>query len=57
MLRHSNIAIVFRTVREDFECDGHRFSKGAFLDFATPPSIASPLAFPEPMTFDTDKQL
>ncbi len=54
-LRHSNIATVFRSVREDFDYDGHRFAKHTLLAFATPLANRDPAAFPEPMTFDPER--
>lgn len=55
-LRHSSIATVFRNVTQDFEYEGHGFSKGTMVAFAMPLANRDPAAFPDPMTFDPERK-
>lgn len=56
MLRHSTIATFYRSVVQDFEYAGVRFTKGALVVFATPLAGRDPAGFPEPMKFDPERE-
>ena len=55
MLRHSGIATTFRSVKEDFDYEGHRFPKNTLIAFATPLAGRDPAAFQDPMRFDPER--
>jgi cytochrome P450 len=55
MFRHSAVTTPYRTVVEEFEYDGVRFTKGSLLIFATLLAGRDPAAYPDPMRFDPER--
>ncbi len=55
-LRHSSIATVFRNVTQDFDYQGHSFSRGTMVAFAMPLANRDPAAFPDPLAFSPERE-
>ena len=55
-LRHSAIATPFREVAANFTYHGFSFSKGETLVMAAPLANRDPAVFPDPQTFDPDRE-
>lgn len=55
MFRHSAVTTPYRTVAEDFEYDGVRFTRGTLLIFATLLAGRDPAAYEKPMEFDPER--